>query len=169
MALFAPTVYKNRITDITAEELDAWGVRGLLLDVDNTLTAHDSQELSEAVRTWLSARRAEGRLLTVVSNNKAPRVAPFAARIGLPFTPSAAKPLPRGFWRAAKSLGLSKKECLVIGDQIFTDILGANLSGIRSVQLMPIEPERDQPFIQFKRRLERPLVAHYLRKRGITL
>ena len=169
MALFAATVYKNRITDITAPELRAWGVKGLLLDVDNTLTTHDSQELSEEVAAWLNARRAEGFLLTVVSNNQAPRVAPFADRIGLPFTPSAAKPLPRGFLQAAKSLGLARRECLVIGDQIFTDIMGANLSGMRSVQLMPIQPEQDQPFIQFKRRLERPLVAHYLRKRGITL
>ena len=57
----------------------------------------------------------------------------------------------------------------MIGDQIFTDIAGANLAGMRSVQLLPIVPEEKQRFIRFKRRLERPILAHYLKKRGITL
>ncbi len=169
MPLFAATVYKRRLTDLTADELRRMGVRGLLLDVDNTLTPHDDPHVSDAVRCWLSDRIKEGFLLTVVSNNREERVAPFARMIGLPFTAHARKPLPSGFWRAASSLGLSRGQCLVIGDQIFTDIAGANLAGMRSVQLLPIVPEKKQRFIRFKRRLERPILAHNLKKRGITL
>ena len=81
MALFAASEYKKRITDITAEELSAWGIRGLLLDVDNTLTTHDNPKLAEDVRAWLDARASEAVRMTVVSNHKARRVAPFAARL----------------------------------------------------------------------------------------
>ena len=169
MSLFAAAVYKRRLTDLSGDELRAMGVKALLLDVDNTLTPHDDPHVSPEVQRWLDDRKAEGFSLTVVSNNRAERVAPFARGIGLPFTARAKKPLPWGFWRAADSLGLSRRECLVIGDQIFTDIAGANLAGMRSVQLLPIEPEKHQPFIRFKRWLERPILAHNLRKRGICL
>ena len=123
MALFYPTLYRRRITDLTPADLRTLGVSGLLLDVDNTLTTHDCPELEPAVTAWL-----------------------------------AAKPLPGGYRAAARALGLSPQRCAVIGDQIFTDILGANLAGMPSVLLEPIQPETQQKFIVFKRRLERLLL-----------
>ena len=158
MSLFYPTLYRRRITDVTAEDLRHLGVRGVLLDVDNTLTTHDAPDLTEEVKSWLSAMQVEGFSLVVVSNNQPERVTPFAKKIGLPFTAHARKPLPTGYRAAAKSLGFSVRECVAIGDQIFTDIMGANLSGMKSILLEPIQFEVEQKFIAFKRKIEAPML-----------
>ncbi len=158
MALFYPTMYRRRVTDVSAADLQALGVRGILLDVDNTLTTHDNPQLDPAVMLWLEAMRAAGFLLTVVSNNSDERVRPFAEAIGLGYQAKAGKPLARGYRMAARTMGLPPCECVAIGDQIFTDIVGANLAGMPCVLLEPIEPEVEQKFIVFKRKLEKPLL-----------
>ena len=165
MALFYPTLYRRRITDVTVEELQRLGVAGILLDVDNTLTTHDNPAISAEVSAWLDTMRAAGMQPAVVSNNKDVRVRPFADSIGLPYQAKAAKPLPRGYRAAARLLGLRTDECVAIGDQMFTDILGANLCGMRSILLEPIEPETVQRFIIFKRRIERLLMKLPRQKR----
>lgn len=158
MSLFFPTLYRRRITDVTAEDLRRWDADAVLLDVDNTLTTHDAPDLTDAVKTWLAQRQAEGFKLIIVSNNSAERVAPFAERIGLPYYAHARKPLPFGFGAAAKQMECTRQRCVVIGDQIFTDILGANLAGMHSVLLEPIQLEVEQKFIAFKRKIEKPLL-----------
>ncbi len=163
MSIFYPTRLKPHITAITEEELRALGVRGLLLDVDNTLTTHGSQEVSAEVVDWLRRMEAAGFLPTVVSNALPRRVAPFAGRLGLTFIAFACKPLPIGFLRAAKRLGLKKKQCVVIGDQTFTDILGARLCGIPCIQLLPIQLETNKPLMLYKRRLENGILKRYRR------
>ena len=163
MFLFHPTVLKNRITDLTLEDLRAMKVRALLLDVDNTLTKHHSQELPDDVAAWLEDMKAAEMALMLVSNSKEPRVAPFAARIDLPFVHTSCKPLPFGFWRASKALGVPRKHCLAIGDQTFTDVLGAKLAGVRVAQLLPIECEAGWSF-RLRRRLEQPILASFRRR-----
>lgn len=165
MSLFYPTILKNRITEITVDDLQAMNVRALLLDVDNTLTKHHSQELSDDVATWLDGMKAAGVNMMLVSNSKEPRVAPFAAKIGLPFVHTSCKPLPFGFHRASKALGVPLKACMAVGDQTFTDVLGAKLAGVRVVQLIPIEAETGWSF-RVRRRLEQPILASYRRKKG---
>lgn len=167
MALFYPTVYRRRITDVTAEDLHRLGARAVLLDVDNTLTTHDAPDLDIAVRQWLTDMQNEGFLLIIVSNNSAERVEPFAQSIGLPFIAHGRKPLPTGYRAAATALGIPLRECIAIGDQIFTDVMGANLAKISSVLLEPIQPEVEQKFIVFKRKIERLLMKnkHQLRRR----
>ncbi|MBR2319969.1 MAG: YqeG family HAD IIIA-type phosphatase [Clostridia bacterium] len=156
--MFFPTLYRRRITDVTAEDLRRLGVKALLLDVDNTLTTHDAPDLTDGVKTWLADMQAAGFSLIIVSNNRAERVAPFAEKIGLPYYAHARKPLPFGFRAAAKQAGVHRKQCVVIGDQLFTDMLGANLAGMRSILLEPIQPETQQKFIVFKRKVEKPML-----------
>ena len=163
MALLYPTLYRERITDITVQDLKDLGIRGLLLDVDSTLTFHGSQELSPAVKVWLEEMQAAGFLMTVVSNSWEWRVAPFANRLGLKHTSLSCKPLPFGFWRGIRRMGLKSAECIAIGDQVFTDIIGANLCGIASIQLQPIEPEKGKPILWLKRRLEKRI---YEKRKG---
>ncbi len=163
MPFVTPTYYKNRITDITLQDLENWGVRGLLLDVDNTLTTHGSQVLSDEVRAWLEQMKAAGIRMTVVSNSWEWRVAPFAQKIGLRHTSLSCKPSPFGFWRGVRRLGLKKSECAAIGDQVFTDIIGANLYGMTCVQVMPIELETGKPFLALKRRIEKRI---YEKRKG---
>lgn len=161
MPLLYPTILKKRITDITAQELKKRGIRGLLLDVDNTLTRHGSQELDPAVEAWIAAMQAEGIGLTVVSNALHKRVQPFAQRIGLRFIAFSCKPLPIGFWRGVRRLGLPKSQCMAVGDQTFTDVLGAKLAGIGVIQLLPIELEKGKPTLALKRALEKKILRRY--------
>lgn len=166
MSLFIPTLYKKRLQDITEEELRALGVRGLFLDVDNTLTTHRSQHLDPAINDWLFRMQAAGIGLTVVSNSNPGRVRPFAEKIGLRHIAFACKPFPFGFWRAARRLGLPLRECAAVGDQVFTDILGAHLAGVRSVQVMPIKMETGKPLMAVKRRIEARILAR-AKKKGL--
>lgn len=156
-----PFMFKEKITDITVEELRAVGVRGILLDVDNTLTTHDSQEIAPAVMAWLQGMTESGFSLMIVSNGKRRRVTPFAEKVGLPFVSMAAKPLPFGFLRAVKALGFKRRECVEIGDQYFTDFLGGKLAGVRVIQLMPIQLEYHKPFMMFKRKAEKLLMKNW--------
>lgn len=167
MALFYPTLYRRCITDVTAEDLHRQGAKAVLLDVDNTLTTHDAPHLDDAVRDWLTRMQEEGFKLIIVSNNSPQRVEPFARSIDLPFAACARKPLPMGYRAAAVALGVSLRECTAIGDQMFTDILGANLAGIPSVLLEPLQQETEQKFIVFKRKIERLLMRnkHQFRRR----
>lgn len=165
MSLFYPTIYCRRITDLTVETVHRLGAQGILLDVDNTLTTHDNPQVDPAIIDWLDDMRQAGFLMTVVSNNSDERVRLFAEKLGLGYQAKAAKPLPHGYKAAARAMGFEPRRCLVVGDQIFTDILGANLAGIPSVLLEPIEPEIEQRFIVFKRRIERILLRNARQKR----
>lgn len=165
MSVFFPTLYRRRITDVTADDLHNLGVSCVLLDVDNTLTTHDAPELDAAVAAWLNTMQAAGFRLLIVSNNSAERVAPFAKKIGLSYYACARKPLPFGFCAAARKAAAHREKCVVIGDQIFTDVLGANLAGISSILLEPIQMETEQKFIVFKRKIEKLMLNSRKQKR----
>ena len=156
MALFKPTFALRSVLEITPAALKLHGIKALILDIDNTLTTHDNPVPAEGVQEWIADMKKHGIKLIVVSNNRAERVIPFARLLKLRFVPNGAKPLPMGIIRAVKRLGLKKSEVCIVGDQIFTDILGANLSGIRSIFVDPIEPEKSR-FFKIKRTVEKPL------------
>ena len=155
------------MTDITPDYLKSIGVRGLALDADNTLSTHHSQTPLEGVETWLGNMKNAGIKLVMVSNSKRPRVEPFADRLGLEFTSMACKPLPRGFIRARRLLGLRGRELAAVGDQLFTDMLGAHLANATPILVEPILPETTRGF-KFKRMLERPFLKHYKRRLFVT-
>ena len=155
--LFKPTYVFDKVGDVTPKFLKSKGIKALLLDLDNTLTTHNNPIPPQSSLDWLESMKRAGIRLMIVSNNDAERVTPFAEQLKLDFEPSAAKPLTFGYSRALKRLGLKKSEAAAIGDQIFTDILGSNLKGIRSIFVFPIEPETSLPF-RFKRACERPFL-----------
>ena len=161
MSRLQPDYYIPHITGVTLEFLRRHGIRGLILDVDNTLTRHRSQYLDPDVEIWLAEMQAAGYALTVVSNSDPGRVRPFAQRIGLRCISFSCKPAPFGFWRAARRLGLPLNQCAAVGDQVFTDILGAHAAGVKSIQVMPIELETGKPLMQLKRRIEKRIIAKH--------
>lgn len=167
MGLFKPTCMRRRATDITEDTLQALGVKAVFLDVDNTLTSYRSKEPAEGSVAWAAELRKRGYKVYIVSNNFKDRVGAIAARYGVSFVSFAMKPLPLGFWRARRESGVPGRECLVVGDQIFTDILGANLCGMKSVLLEPIEPETGGSF-RLRRRAERPFRKRYDEKKQQT-
>ncbi len=160
MAIFKPRKIFHRVTDITPEYLEIIGVKGLALDADNTLSVHHSQTPLEGVEEWLEGMRQAGIKLRMVSNAKDGRCRPFAERLGLDYTCVACKPLPVGFWRARKKMGLKGGQLAAVGDQLFTDMLGANLAGVTPILVEPILVEGGWSF-RVRRRLERSLLRRY--------
>lgn len=154
---FRPTYVFDKVTDITPEFLRKKHVKGLLLDLDNTLTTHNNPVVPQSSIEWIELMKQNGIKLMIVSNNHAPRVTPFAEQLGVEFECEGAKPLTLGYSRAIKRMGLENRDIAVVGDQIFTDILGSNLKGIRSIFVFPIKPETSLPF-RFKRACEKPFL-----------
>lgn len=163
MPLFAPRLMLGKMIDITPSLLRGLGISALLLDIDNTMTTHDNPVPAEGVTEWIKAMKAEGFSLVVVSNNSEERVAPFARLIGLDFVSKGKKPLPSGFRRACERLGIKPRNAAVVGDQIFTDILGGNLLGAYTILTEPYQLE-EMPFFKVKRALEKPVIRGYRRR-----
>ena len=153
---------------ITPEFLKEKGITALVLDVDNTLTGHDSQQLPEAIRDWLDRMRAAGIQLAIASNNNEERVRPFAQSIGLDYVAMSCKPLTFGLARARKKFGVPKGQMAIVGDQLLTDRLAGALYGIPALVVQPMY-EDFKKGIRFKRRLEKPFLARYFKKGGKLL
>ena len=132
--------------------------------MDNTLTTHDNPVPLEGVTDWLDKMKKNGIKMMIVSNNSSERVTPFANLLGLDFVPKGKKPLKKGFEEAVKLMNLPKEQVAVIGDQLFTDILGGNLFKVKSILVTPIELEK-KGFLKFKRIIEKPILKHYYKKK----
>lgn len=167
MGIFKPTAMRGRVTELTSDFLSQLGARAVLLDVDNTIASYTSHEPIEGAVQWAQNMVEAGFRVMIVSNNFKKRVEPFARRFGLDCISFAMKPLPCGYLAARKRLQVPCRECVIIGDQIFTDVIGANLCGMKSVLLTPIEPEEGITF-KMRRHCERGLREKYRnRKDGI--
>ena len=156
--LFKPKYWLKNVLQIDEEFLKANNITSMVLDLDNTLSMHGNPVPEEGVPEWLDKMRALGVNMRVVSNNTNKRVAPLAAKLGLEFTANGAKPLPFGIWRAVKAMGVKRGECVVVGDQIFTDVLAGKFSGVRTVLVEPFHLEKTWTF-RLKRKVE-SLVFH---------
>ncbi len=156
--IFRPTYWLKSVLDIDEEFLKENNVRALILDMDNTLSMHGSPDAEEGVMEWLDKMRALGIKMRVVSNNVPRRVVPLAQKMGLECTANGAKPLAFGIFRAIKAMGVKPSRTLVVGDQIFTDVLAGNLAGIRTLLVEPFHLENTWTF-RLKRRIE-ALVFH---------
>lgn len=158
--LLKPDIKLDRITDITVEMLKKRDIKALLLDVDNTMSTHHGTVLTDGLSEWLSYMKQNGIKTMVLSNSKRARIEPFAGRIGQPFISLGLKPLPIGYLRGVKKLGVGKKSTAIVGDQIFTDILGGNAVGVKTILLTPIKPEDGWSF-KVRRSLEKKVFEKY--------
>ena len=154
---FRPTIKIPRVTDISVELLKKYNITALILDVDNTLSTHHGEILTDGLEDWLSYMREHSVKLVVLSNSKEARVAPFAKKIDLDYISLGLKPLPFGYFKAVKRLGVKRKNAAIVGDQIFTDIIGGNTVGVKTVLLTPIKPEDGWSF-KLRRKLEKFLI-----------
>ena len=128
------------IFDIDPAALARRGITLLLADLDNTLVPYGVPEPTEAVRAWNRALEEAGVTLFVLSNNRHPqRPERFAHALGVPFLGHAGKPRPAGFRRAMEQMGRTPSRTAMVGDQIFTDILGARRAGVLALMVEPIE------------------------------
>lgn len=158
--LLKPDIKLHGITDITVELLNNNDIKALLLDVDNTMSTHHGTVLTDGLMEWIDRMQQNGIKLMVLSNSKRHRIQPFAARIGLPFISLGCKPLPTGYLRGVRALVEKRKNVAIVGDQIFTDVLGGNAVGVKTILLTPIKPEDGWSF-KVRRKLEKKLYKKY--------
>jgi len=167
MKIFHPTLYLEKASQLTLEQLAALGVRGLILDIDNTLTTHGNPVPDPEILLWLEEMKKAGIKMVILSNNYPSRVKPFAEALGLGYKAGAAKPLTYGFRRASKALGVAKREIAIVGDQVFTDVLGGNIYKIKTVLVKPILLEKSLYF-STKRGIENKILKSYLKRLEVT-
>ncbi len=158
--LLKPHIKLEKITDISLELLKKFNITSLILDVDNTLSTHHGQQLTVGLTEWLKLMREGGIKLIVLSNSKEQRVKPFAEKIGLNYISLGLKPLPFGYIRAIKLQGSNRKNTAIVGDQIFTDVLGGSMVGVKKILLTPILPETGLSF-RIRRKLEKAVFKIY--------
>ncbi len=152
--LLKPDVKLKKITDISIELLKKLKVSALLLDVDNTLSTHHGEVLTEGLVEWINNMQQNGIKLLVLSNSKERFVKPIADKIALDYVSSGHKPLPNGFLRGISRLNVNAENAAVVGDQIFTDVLGGNAVRLKTILLTPIKLE-DKLGFRIKRTLEK--------------
>lgn len=158
-----PKLYCEKITTITPEYLKENNIKGLILDVDNTLLDFDLK-LVDGLKEWHDEIKANGIKCIILSNsNKLTKVKMVADLLEIPFLKFAMKPLKRGFLKAQKELDLPFENIAAIGDQIFTDVIGANRVKMHSILVKPLA-EKDLWMTRFKRPIEELVVKSYLKK-----
>ncbi|MCL1903023.1 MAG: YqeG family HAD IIIA-type phosphatase [Oscillospiraceae bacterium] len=154
--MFKPTLRLKNVLSIDKKLLYKIKVRGLILDLDNTLSMDGSPAAEIGVTEWLDEMRRLGIKLIILSNNTARRVSPLASELGVDYISFGCKPLPFGVRKAAKKLqnaDVPRAQIAIVGDQIFTDIAGANLYGIKSILVEPFHMEGNWTF-RLRRKLE---------------
>ena len=136
---FLPNLITEKLTDITPELLTSRNIRLLMLDFDNTIVPYTTDAPTGAVEAWIAMMLASPVKLCVVSNSKRDRVKRFCKAYGLPCITHAKKPFSKGIFQCMDRFELSPSVCALVGDQIFTDTLGANCAGITSILVKPID------------------------------
>ena len=166
--LITPEYVFKDVTHITPEWLAEKGIRALVLDIDNTLTADRSQELPAEVAQWLEEMRKAGVALTIVSNGAEQRVKPFARELGLAYLYRAAKPLPFALMVARRRMGVKRREMAMVGDQLYADRMAAALYGIPGLMVVPRGPDLGAQVV-LKRKWEKRHWQAYYDRGGKTL
>lgn len=163
--LLCPNLAVDSLFAIDLDALAGQGIRGVIFDLDNTIIPWDSREMDAAIVAWLEDVLASGFKVAIVSNNWRGRVREIAARFDLPFVSRAYKPAKTGFRRALAALGLEPGEAVVVGDQLFTDVLGGNRLGLMTIWVKPLTA-REFIGTRIHRRFER-LAVRMLRAKGL--
>jgi HAD superfamily phosphatase (TIGR01668 family) len=158
MAILTPTYYLKDVFCITPDGMRECGYKALLLDADNTILPRSTDKVDPSVIAWAHGLVDEGFEVMILSNSWHDRVENLARQADLPLQRNAWKPLPQGFIAAQKRLSAKKSETLVVGDQLFTDVLGSKLWGWDVAKVIPCD-EYDLPHTLLLRKFDRPLMG----------
>jgi HAD superfamily phosphatase (TIGR01668 family) len=162
---FLPDLYLPRFIDLDPAWLVARGIRGLITDLDNTMVAWRTGYPDDAVVRLFEELKAMGIACCILSNAPAWRVRKAAQLLDIPAVANAHKPRRAGFFRALKAMGRTAAETCAIGDQIFTDIWGANRAGLTAILVVPFG-RREFVWTRLVRHAERA-VLRSLARRGL--
>lgn len=149
-----PNLYFKKVEDITIEMIIKNKIKLLILDVDNTLIDY-YQNMTKEVQEWANSMKSQSVKLYILTNtNKKGKVEKVASKLGIPYKYFAMKPLKRGFKYIEKTTGIPAKNIAVVGDQIFTDVLGGNRCNMFTILVDPIDITKDYWYTAWKRPIE---------------
>ncbi len=158
--MLRPDAVVTSVTEVTPDFLRARGVRAVMVDLDDTLLASGSEVLEPSFRAWLASLQQVGVPVVILSNGERRRVARWAKELKVGGLALMGKPFSRAFRRGLKHLGSAPGETAMVGDQLFTDVLGANMAGLVSVLVRPLSPGK-LLHTRFLRRLEQRLLERF--------
>ena len=157
-----PDAYFKRVEEINVEFLNKHKIKALLLDVDNTLVDH-TKKMTESVIKWAKELKGQGVKLYILSNtNDKQKIENIVKKIDIPYQLFSMKPLKRGFKKAQKALGEKNENIAIVGDQIFTDVIGGNRCNMYTILVEPIK-EKDFWYTAWKRPIENK-IKHKIRE-----
>lgn len=163
MSKLYPKEYVASTYDVDFKAFYDAGYRGIIYDIDNTMVPHGAPADERAVALF-EKLRAIGFDTCALSNNKEPRVKMFCDAVSSKYLFKGGKPGVAGYEKAMDMMHTTKENTLFIGDQIFTDVWGANRAGLYSILVKPIHPKEEIQIV-LKRRLEWFVLKAYLRKK----
>lgn len=133
-----PDAYFSSVLDIDASRLTAQGVRAVFLDLDNTILPRGLHVVPVSIASWVQGLKDAGLKVCILSNSNKPKVAEAARQLRLPAIQGARKPLGKGFAEALGLCGVEPGQAVLVGDQTYTDILGAHRAGVRGYLVLPL-------------------------------
>lgn len=142
LEIFYPDEYFKSIDEVDFEKYYKQGIRGIISDIDNTLVPHGFPADGHIIKVFEKIHSL-GIDTCLISNNKEPRVKPFADAVQSKYIFDAHKPGIKNYVKAMELMGTDRKSTLFLGDQIFTDVWGANRAGIKSIMLEKIDPKEE--------------------------
>lgn len=140
MSILTPDKQCRTIFDIELDELRRIGIRGIIVDLDNTLVAWHSEDVPLELEDWIAKVVASGCRVCILSNAGGRRANRTAAKLSLPVVAPARKPFRRGFLKCVAALNLPREQIAMVGDQLFMDIMGGNRAGLYTIMVNPISP-----------------------------
>lgn len=167
MSIFFPNEYVKSIYTINYKKLQEKGIQGLVFDIDNTLVPYFIQTPPKKITGFICRLVRQGFKVTLVSNNTKKRVELFMQQLdnkGLQIKAfhRAKKPSKINLSKAIEHMDLDKKKVALIGDQVFTDVLGGNRTGLYTILVKPIS-DKDEPITKIKRGIESLVIKKYLK------
>lgn len=142
MKIFRPDMLRDGLCAVTPDDIRALGAKVIAIDADNTSSFDGTTIPLDGSGEWIENMQKEGFPVYLVSNAKTERAKVLSDGYGIPVVGFAMKPMPFGYLRVAMAEKVGRKDVLMIGDQLFTDILGANIAGAKSIYVRPYEKER---------------------------
>lgn len=166
LRIFCPHREADAVTNISPEELYRLGIRGVILDLDNTLVLWQKEEIADDVFAWLKALQATGMKLAILSNSiLSKRSERIAVRLGCFNVRKARKPSLSGFRRAMTMMETRPATTAMIGDQMFTDVWGGNRAGVYTIMVKQMQ-RREFVYTRFISRLAERWLLRLFRKQG---
>lgn len=161
--MIKPKFLLKNIYSLTDSFINENNIKGIIFDIDNTLVGFTVKKPDEKVVVFLNSLKEKGIKIAVASNNNQQRVSYFCEDLDIPFIWRACKPLPFSLLKIKRIMNLKSKNIAVVGDQVFTDVWGANFCGMTSVMVDIIDTKETMLF-KIKRALEKPIINAKIRE-----